>query len=183
MLESLRRLKLNTRRCSTPLAPLPSLRLPDRSWAFRPQHARCNTPAPSIAVAMPASRLQARRARVAPRSLPPFAYPFCFFPPSPSSLRHPPHRPHFLSHFSLPAPPLVTNPLRNCVDSPMPAGVVCPRALPVQTRARPWSADPDLPARYPARAVGSARGLAIHPAHTASPILPSSSTDFPSHLN
>ncbi|KAJ7795284.1 hypothetical protein B0H14DRAFT_3496079 [Mycena olivaceomarginata] len=65
----------------------------------------------------------------------------------------------------------------------MPAGVVCPRALPVQTRARPCSAGPNLPVRCLAPAVGSARGLAIHQAHTAPPILPSSSTHFPSHLN
>ncbi|KAJ7798435.1 hypothetical protein B0H14DRAFT_2906638 [Mycena olivaceomarginata] len=44
MLESRRRLKLNTWRCSTAPVPLPSLQLPNCSCAFRSQHARCNTP-------------------------------------------------------------------------------------------------------------------------------------------
>jgi hypothetical protein len=68
-------------------------------------------------------------------------------------------------------------------DPSMPAGVVCPRALPVQTRVRPCSAGPNLPVRCLAPAIGSAHGLAIQQAHTSPPILPSSSPLFPSHLN
>jgi hypothetical protein len=93
---------------------------------------RCTTSrARSVSVAITGLALTSTSSACGPRSLPPFAYPFCFFPPSPPSLRHSPHLPHFWSHFFLPTPPLVANPLRNRVDSPMPAGVVCSCALPV----------------------------------------------------
>ncbi|KAJ7349612.1 hypothetical protein DFH08DRAFT_958589 [Mycena albidolilacea] len=50
------------------------------------------------------------------------------------------------------------------------ASVVCPRALPMQTCARPCSAGPNLPVRCLTPAIGSAHGLAIQQAHTSPPI-------------
>jgi hypothetical protein len=54
----------------------------------------------------------------------------------------------------------------------MPAGVVCPRALPVQTRAWPCSAGPNLRVRCLAPAIGSAHGLAIQRRTRALPSCP-----------
>ncbi|KAJ7798432.1 hypothetical protein B0H14DRAFT_3544499 [Mycena olivaceomarginata] len=64
----------------------------------------------------------------------------------PSPINIPFASPPFLRFLALaasshPVSPLVTDPLRNRVDSPIPAGVVRPRALPVQTR-QAWSRNP-----------------------------------------
>ncbi|KAJ7803658.1 hypothetical protein B0H14DRAFT_3883886 [Mycena olivaceomarginata] len=165
MLESRRRLKLNTRHCSTPPAPFTSLRLSDRSCAFRPQHARCNTSARSLSVAITGLALTSASSACGPPLGPAVSLSLLLL--LPPLLRFDIlHLPHFWSHFSLPAPPLVTNPLRNRVDSPMPAGVVCPCALPVQTRVRP----PDLSHTT----VRATRLAALHPA-TLRAIVPESS--------
>ncbi|KAJ7779306.1 hypothetical protein B0H14DRAFT_2962591 [Mycena olivaceomarginata] len=160
MLESRRHLKLNTRRCSTPPAPILCMRSRCRTTSSAITDLALTSTSSACAPLGPSLHLSLSL-------LPTF--------PSLASTSSTPS-PFLVSTSPSPASPLVTSPLRTRIDPSMPAGIVCPRALPVQDlvygRA---SAGPDLPARSPARAVGSA--------HTVPPILPSSSTHFPSHLN
>jgi hypothetical protein len=191
-----KRLGLNTRRRgSIPHASLPCLRIAACGCAVRPQHARVQYSSaavrPRYQLRLPTSRLRARRARV----------PHCASArsrPSPILFASSPLL-RFLaldildtfpiSGLTFPFTPLSSRLTARCPPIAQPgrsidAGWRClpSRAQPVQTRARPCSAVPDLPVRHPAHAVGSAHGFAVHQAYTSPPILPSSSTLFPSHL-
>ncbi|KAJ7876925.1 hypothetical protein B0H14DRAFT_3859092 [Mycena olivaceomarginata] len=140
-----------------------------------PRHPRCHTPAPPYDFV----RALAISCDYRPRAYEPveclclplgpcphltLSFPLSCSPPlspspSPASLVPP--------LFSLPArpvSPLVANPLRNRADPSTPAGVCIPFASPVHTRARPYSASPDPPARCLAPAcTGSAHNSATKP--------------------
>jgi hypothetical protein len=167
------RLGLNTRRRgSIPRAPLPyPVRLADCSRGFRPDMLasilrRCAT-STSSACGLPLGPAPHLSLSLLPPS---FA-----LTPSTSSL--------FLVSLLPPRLTARCQPTAQPRRSINPAGVVCPRAQPVQIHARPCSAGSNLPVRCLAPAIGSAHGLAIQQARTSPPILPSSFPLFPSHLN
>ncbi|KAJ7348225.1 hypothetical protein DFH08DRAFT_1079781 [Mycena albidolilacea] len=177
-------LGLNTRRLGTSRAfAVPAnrrLRLRRSTPTCSLQYSSAAVRARSLSVAISDLALTSTSSACAPRSVPPFAYPFRFFP-SPS-LSCPRHRPRFRSHFSLPAPSHCSLPTHCPTRRFINAGWRClpSHAQPVQTRAWPCSAGPNLPVRCLASVIGSAHGLAIQQAHTSPPILPSSSPLFPS---
>ncbi|KAJ7803680.1 hypothetical protein B0H14DRAFT_2887240 [Mycena olivaceomarginata] len=137
---------------------------------------------------VPTSRLRARRARVPPARSRPSPILFASSPllrflaldildTFPISGLTSPFPPRLIpSHCSLPTH-CATGSIHQCRL----ALSALARAARADSRAA-CSAVPDLPVRHPARAVGSAHGFAVHQAHTSPPILPSSSTLFPSHL-